>query len=194
MRLSLTAALARGPDRRQTDAGFVVAALLETGELKLSLVDFIGKRANSLGFYTPGADTIFVNYRALLEDYGTIPGNASAMIDMTSTVLHEGVHYLGGGEIAAHMAQGEFLVYMQGKNSRLKYHAGAQDLIDAMADPTGARVESYVGMVYPANQIFEDVQPLHDIVVSLDGFGGILDLRRTDVQRLLKFAPPGAMF
>jgi len=179
---------------RETDAGFVVAALLETGELKLSLVDFIGKRANSLGFYTPGADTIFVNYRALLEDYGTILGNASAMIDMTSTVLHEGVHYLGGGEIAAHLAQGEFLVYMQGKNSRLKYHAGAQDLIDAMADPTGARVESYVGMVYSANQIFEDVQPLHDIVVSLDGFGGLLDLRRTDVQRLLKYAPPGAMF
>jgi hypothetical protein len=126
------------------------------------------------------------------------------MVDLTSSVVHEGVHFLGGGEIAAHLAQGQFLHYELKKSPgwALKDHGAkwwlnSAALADAAGNPSIMPLldilkRRHYGVSSPKGLHTDnwDGQPLHQIVEDRGGFETILGIKETSMSLIRESLPP----
>jgi hypothetical protein len=175
-----------------TDLGFIVGGLIEGGEVQLKLARFL-KRPGARGQYVPEDKTLYINEKYFMDEYGGILNKPAGLTDLTSTVVHEGTHFLGGGEITAHLAQGQFLDIMLRKNPKLELYPTSYDLAHAARvdsimpmlrvigrkgygwKPDGANFRNH--LAYPIKKL-----PEHHIVTDFGGFESLLDMKQSSVS------------
>jgi hypothetical protein len=161
--------------------------------LKLKFRQFVGSRG-ARGEFIPGGDAIYVNENYFLREYdGVLLRSKSALTDITSTVIHEGVHFLGGGEIAAHRAQGHFLARALKANPKLSLdpvsHLVAQMASHDTLIPLAKTVlrKGYGVKGHPIS--VRDLQPVHEVLDHWGGIEGILGIKQTDIRQLKQALP-----
>ena len=202
MKIILNTMLAKLRSSESEMAG-IIFRLIKNGDIKLKIGQFI-KEPNARAYFEVKGNTIFLNESFFKSEYGDIAKNFGAMVDLTSSVIHEGVHFLGGGEIAAHLAQGQFLHYELKKNRTwaLKDHAAewwlnSAALADAAGNPSIMPLldilkRRHYGVSSPKGLHTDnwDGQPLHQIVEDRGGFETILGIKETSMSLIRESLPP----
>lgn len=88
-----------------TTAGRVVAWAIRSGRLKVRVTAFVGDLSDARGLFSrTHPNTVWINADYVLG----LKENTGVRL-AAGVLLHEGIHALGGGEIAAHVAQARFL-------------------------------------------------------------------------------------
>ena len=175
----------------QNNMDWLIGSMIEGDMLKLKFRKFIASSAR--GAFIPGGDTIYINENYFLNEYGDLFTSRAAMVDMTSTVIHEGVHFLGGGEIAAHLAQGLYLGIQLKKNKELALnpmsHLIAENAANSSLLPLTRTVFSKGYGTASKPLTVEHLQPLHEIVKDLGGFENLLGVKETSLSQLRHSVP-----
>ena len=94
--------------RLGTDYSREFARRIASGDLKVLLHENFPDHPTARGYFDP-TDPGTIHLNLAHKEFNTATGR-SAFTKMASVVVHEGTHYLGGGELSAHFAQAQFLV------------------------------------------------------------------------------------
>ena len=180
---------------------WLLAKMINGNLLNIELRQF--EKSSTRGAFVPGGDTIYINEQFFLDEYGKLLESPSAMVDMTSTIVHEGVHFLGGGEVTAHLAQGQFLSLMVKKNPKLEFHPISNQLVQAARDDSILPLLAIVGnrgygmhkgAYKPLTLNSAKSQPIHEVVRQMGGFENLLDIKQTSLGFLRDSVPKGQSF
>jgi YD repeat-containing protein len=183
-----------------TEMGWYVGELLKYGDLKIEFRRWGDARTGSRGRFVPGTNTLYVNEKFFAREYGNLAKSASGIVDLTSTVLHEGVHFLGGGEISAHLAQAQFLDHVTKLNKKLSFHNVSEALVyTAKFDSIMPLLDVVAQKGYREGKrkgvfLSQDHQPLHQIITDQGGFGEILGMRASSLELLNAVRPANTSF
>jgi hypothetical protein len=172
---------------------WIIGSYIEAGALQLKLRPFLDRPGARGRIFSGNTKTIYLNERYFLDEYDTLLTSPSAMTDMTSTVVHEGVHFLGGGEIVAHLAQGLFLNLALKKNPKLQMHPTSHELaglavMDSLVPLTKRVIARGYGPDWKPLSIAH-LRPLNDLVKELDGFASIIGVKETHIRKLKQAVP-----
>jgi hypothetical protein len=186
---------------------WMIGRMLNGNLLNIELRQF--QKSSTRGAFIPGGDTVYINERFFLDEYGKLLESPSAMVDMTSTVVHEGVHFLGGGEVTSHLAQGQYLGLMLKKNPKLALHPVSHQLAEAAESDSILNLLAVVGnkgygLHYdktgasgankPLTIESQNIQPIHEVVRQMGGFENLLDIKETSLHFLTSSVPAGHSF
>lgn len=190
--------------RNSTDMAWIVADLIKYGDINVVIGRNVQHPTARAHVYAR-ENTIYINEIQFQKMYGNLVDNEAAILDMTSSVVHEGIHVLGGGEISSHLAQGQFYSFVLKQNPKLAFaprpkgNFSAHQLARA-ADSGNIR---YIAMAVAPRYTFAlDVKrsvfvnnvtstPLHSIVKDPEfgGFAGLLGISEADVRWMRKSLP-----
>jgi hypothetical protein len=190
-----------------TDMAWIIGSMIQTKDLQLKVGRFV-QQPGARGMFTVKGDTIYINESIFRSEYGHLLKSPAAIADLTGTIVHEGVHFLGGGEIAAHLAQGQYLAHVLKQNPKLKFTDYGTDWWKssgalAKAAATGdvpplmdILTRRHYGVGKPKGLYNDTVkqQPLHQVVTDLDGFEALLSVKQTSLMELREMVPAGNSF
>ncbi len=82
-----------------------LAKMIVDGDMGIRFSRFTGEYADCMGLFRPGTKVLEINTLYCKNaDTGKFQSRQVA-----STIVHEGIHFLGGGELSAHIGQAQFL-------------------------------------------------------------------------------------
>ena len=106
--------------------------------MRVKFEDLSGECANCLGKFNADTRTIHIN-TAKIED---IAEGRWRVRSVAATIVHEGIHAMGGGELAAHIGEAQFLI---SRSARLRWKMFAFEEITPSDVPDMS--EGYVKMI-----------------------------------------------